>query len=203
MGAEQKVAIVTGAASGAGPALLCAYLGRNYRVVAIGDGIGPRCDSVLHIASQLDDEDAAAHIVRQVLQRFGRIDTLVNQMPAIRCTAEGADLCRQRLLEPLGAFLPLTQRVVLVMQQKSHGHVLNICAPGSASAYDHARQGCVEAATVALAAEVAPHRIRVNAITPACDKPAAVADIVHAALYLDAAPFTTGLCLRLDVTGPQ
>src|SRR5215468_1426974 len=79
MGAEQKVAIITGASQGIGEALVKAYRDRNYRVVANARSIKPSSDpDVLTVAGDIADPKTAERVVSQALERFGRIDTLVN-----------------------------------------------------------------------------------------------------------------------------
>ena len=79
MGAEQKVAIITGASQGIGEALVNGYRDRNFRVVASSRSIKPSSDpDILAVAGDITDPKTAERIVSQALDRFGRIDTLVN-----------------------------------------------------------------------------------------------------------------------------
>src|SRR5713226_8646124 len=79
MGTEQKVAVITGASQGFGAGLVKAYRNRNYRVVANSRSIKPSTDPhVLTVAGDVSDPATAKAIVSQALERFGRIDTLVN-----------------------------------------------------------------------------------------------------------------------------
>jgi NAD(P)-dependent dehydrogenase (short-subunit alcohol dehydrogenase family) len=79
MGAEQKVAIITGASQGIGEALVKGYRDRNFRVVASSRSIKPSSDpDILTVAGDIADPKTAERIVSQALERFGRIDTLVN-----------------------------------------------------------------------------------------------------------------------------
>jgi NAD(P)-dependent dehydrogenase (short-subunit alcohol dehydrogenase family) len=79
MGAAQKVAIITGASQGIGEALVKGYRNRNYRVVASSRSIKPSSDpDVLTVADDVADPKTAECIVSQALERFSRIDTLVN-----------------------------------------------------------------------------------------------------------------------------
>ena len=79
MGAEQKVAIITGASQGLGEAILKGYRDRNWRVVANSRNIKPSTDpDVLTVAGDIGDPEVAERTVKQALGHFGRIDTLVN-----------------------------------------------------------------------------------------------------------------------------
>src|SRR5689334_23010595 len=79
MSNEQKVVIVTGASQGIGESLVRAYRDRNYRVVATSRSIKPSADAdVLAVPGDIGTPETAERVVRAALERFGRIDTLVN-----------------------------------------------------------------------------------------------------------------------------
>ena len=79
MGKEQKVVIITGASQGIGADLVKGYRDRNYRVVANSRSIKPSSDpDVLAVAGDVSDPATAQKIVSQALERFGRINSLVN-----------------------------------------------------------------------------------------------------------------------------
>jgi len=88
MAAERKTAIVTGAASGLGRAMALGLVGSGMDVVAVDQnattlatlapaGAG-RPGSVLAVPADLAQPDAFDRIVTTALERFGRIDVLVN-----------------------------------------------------------------------------------------------------------------------------
>jgi len=79
MGKEQKVVIITGASQGIGADLVKGYRDRNYRVVANSRSIKPSSDpDILAVAGDIADPATAQKIVSQAVERFGRIDSLVN-----------------------------------------------------------------------------------------------------------------------------
>jgi NAD(P)-dependent dehydrogenase (short-subunit alcohol dehydrogenase family) len=79
MNSNQKVAVVTGASQGIGAALVRAYRERNYRVVANSRSIQPsKDDGVLAIPGDIADAKTAELVIAGGKERFGRIDTLVN-----------------------------------------------------------------------------------------------------------------------------
>ncbi len=79
MGTESKVAVITGASQGIGAALVEAYRGRNYRVVATVRSVKPTNDAdVLVIPGDIADRKTAERAISEGVTRFGRIDTLVN-----------------------------------------------------------------------------------------------------------------------------
>ncbi len=79
MGAEQKVAVITGASQGIGAALVEAYRGRNYRVVATARSVKQsNDDDLLVVPGDIADRRTAERVISEGVTRFGRIDTLVN-----------------------------------------------------------------------------------------------------------------------------
>jgi NAD(P)-dependent dehydrogenase (short-subunit alcohol dehydrogenase family) len=177
MGAEQKVAIITGASLGIGAALVNAYRDQNYRVVAVARSIKPSSDDgVLTVAGNIADPKTAESAISEGLKRFGRIDTLVNNAgifvakPFTQYTAE--DYANVLGVNVAG-FFHITQRAVAEMEKQGSGHVVQI----TTSLVDHAIQGVpsvlasltkggLNAATKSLAIEFAKKGIRVNAVSP-------------------------------------
>lgn len=229
MGAEQKVVVITGASQGIGAGLVEGFRNRNYRVVANSRAIKPSSDAgVLAVAGDAGDPATAERIVSQALDRFGRIDTLINNAgvfiakPFTDYTDEdyGAVLAVN-----LNGFFHLTQRVVREMVKQGSGHIVQI----TTSLVDHASssvpsvlasltKGGLNAATKSLAIEYAGKGIRVNAVAPGVIKtpmhaPAThdflaklhpvgrmgdIKDIVDAVLFLENSGFVTGEILHVD-----
>lgn len=74
-----KVAIITGASQGIGAGLVAGYRGRGSAVVATARTIKPSEDpDTPTVDGDLADPATADRIVGAALERFGRIDTLVN-----------------------------------------------------------------------------------------------------------------------------
>ena len=177
MGAEQKVAIITGASQGIGSALVKAYRDRNYRVVANSRSIKPSTDpDVLAVAGDVADPKTAQRIVSEAIARFGRIDTLVNNA-GIFVAKPFTDYTEEdyvsMLAVNLGSFFHLTRRVAAEMLKQGSGHIVQI----TTSLIDHANsnvpsvlasltKGGLSAATKSLAIEYASKGVRVNAVAP-------------------------------------
>jgi NAD(P)-dependent dehydrogenase (short-subunit alcohol dehydrogenase family) len=173
----QKVAIVTGGSQGIGAGLVEGYRQRGWAVVANSLGIKPSKDpDVLAIQGDVSEPATADQIISQALDRFGRVDTLVNNAgvfvskPFTDYTAEDYALVTG---VNLGGFFWLTQRAIRQMLKQGSGHVVNI----SASIAQHAdsveptaltalTKGGLAAVTRSLAAEYATRGIRVNAVAP-------------------------------------
>ncbi|WP_338828074.1 SDR family NAD(P)-dependent oxidoreductase [Bradyrhizobium sp. 27S5] len=177
MGAEQKVAIITGASQGIGEALVRGYRDRNYRVVANSRSIRPSSDAdVLAVAGDIGDPEVADRVVKQALARFGRVDTLVNNA-GIFVAKPFTDYTDQDyasvLATNLNGFFYITRRVAKEMAKQGSGHIVQI----TTSLVDHANsnvpsvlasltKGGLNAATKSLAIEYAARGIRVNAVAP-------------------------------------
>ena len=75
----RQVAIVTGASQGIGAALVAAYRAQGYAVIANSRHIQQGDDAdVVAVPGHIGDRLVAQRVVQTALDRFGRIDTLVN-----------------------------------------------------------------------------------------------------------------------------
>jgi NAD(P)-dependent dehydrogenase (short-subunit alcohol dehydrogenase family) len=229
MGAEQKVAIITGASQGIGEGLVKAYRDRNYRVVANSRSIKPSTDpDIVTVAGDIADPKTAERIVSAAIERFGRIDTLVNNA-GIFVAKPFTDYTDEDFASVLavnvGSFFQVTRRAAAEMLKQGSGHIVQI----TTSLVDHANssvpsvlasltKGGLNAATKSLAIEYAAKGIRVNAVAPGVIKTpmhmpetheflanlhpvrrmGETKDIVDAVLFLESAPFVTGEILHVD-----
>src|SRR6476619_6076272 len=132
MNAETKVAIITGASQGIGAGLVRGFRERGYRVVANSRSIEPDTfgdPDVLAVGGDIADPRTAERVVAAAIERFGRVDTLVNNAgaflsrPFVEYTPD--DFARLVSLN-LGGFFHVTQRAVARMLQQGSGHVVNI-----------------------------------------------------------------------------
>jgi NAD(P)-dependent dehydrogenase (short-subunit alcohol dehydrogenase family) len=175
MGAEQKVAVVTGASQGIGAALVKAYRERNYRVVATARSVKPSNDAdILAIPGDIADRKTAERAISEGVARFGRIDTLVNNA-GIFIAKPFTDYTAADYAAILGVnlagFFHMTQLAIAEMEKHDGGHVVQI----TTSLIDHALSGVpsvlasltkggLNAATRSLAIEYGKRGIRVNAV---------------------------------------
>ncbi|WP_426128841.1 SDR family NAD(P)-dependent oxidoreductase [Pararhizobium sp. PWRC1-1] len=229
MSTEQKIAIVTGASQGIGAALVRAYRDRNYRVIATSRSVEPDSDAdILAVAGDISKPETAERVVREALERFGRIDTLVNNAgvfvakPFVEFTQEDYD---RNMGVNVAGFFHITQRVAGEMLKQGSGHIVTITTSlvdqpiaGVPAALASLTKGGLNAVTKELAIEFAKSGVRVNAVSPGIIKSpmnppethAALAglhpvgrmgeirDIVEAVLYLETASFVTGEILHVD-----
>ncbi|MGY4425652.1 NAD(P)-dependent dehydrogenase (short-subunit alcohol dehydrogenase family) [Bradyrhizobium sp. JR6.1] len=229
MSTERKVAIVTGASQGIGAGIVQAFRDRNCRVVATSRSIKPATDAdIVTVAGDVGAADTAEDVFKAALERFGRVDTLVNNAGIFMAkpfTAYTQDDYASYISTNVTGFFNMTRRALELMSKQGHGHVVTITTslvdqPMSSvpAALASLTKGALNAATRALAIEYARTGIRVNAVSPGIIKtpmhPAEahqalaalhpvgrmgeISDIVDAVLYLDGAGFVTGEVLHVD-----
>jgi 3-oxoacyl-[acyl-carrier protein] reductase len=169
------VAIVTGAAGGLGPACCEALARRGHHVVAADLDL----DGAERVARQLGDATAAhldvtdAGSVRDLAERFARIDVLVNLAGVIRraplAKIEVGDF-RLVLATHVEGTLNTMQAVVPIMRANGYGRIVNtssIAVRGTVAGGSYgSAKGAVEALTRSVAMELAPAGITVNCVAP-------------------------------------
>src|SRR3954453_3543312 len=174
---DRRVAIITGGSQGIGAGLVAGYRGRGWAVVANSRTIKLSDDpDVLTVEGDIAEPATADRIVEGALERFGRIDTLVNNAgvfvskPFTDYTAEDYALV---VGVNLTGFFSLTQRVIAEMVTRYGGHVVNISATlaevansSEPSILAALTKGGLAAATRSLAVEYASRGVRVNAVSP-------------------------------------
>src|SRR3954468_5983870 len=123
----QKVAVITGASQGIGAALVEAYRKLGHAVVATSRTITPVEDAdVLTVQGDIADPATAARVVTAAVERFGRIDTLVNNAgvfvakPFTDYTAE--DYAAVTSINVAG-FFHITQLAVPHLLAQGGGHI--------------------------------------------------------------------------------
>lgn len=229
MSKERKVVVITGASQGIGAGILKGFRDRNHLVVAISRSIKPVDDpDVLTVQGDVGNPETAKQVVKAALERFGRIDTLINNAGMFMAkpfTAYSPEDYAAYVSTNITGFFYMTQRAVELMSKQAHGHIVTITTslvdqPMSSipAVLASLTKGGLSAATKALAIEYARAGVRVNAVSPGIIKtpmhpPEAhqamaalhpmgrmgeVSDIVDAVLYLDEAGFVTGEVLHVD-----
>ena len=224
-----KVAVITGASSGIGAALVQAYRKAGFRVVANSRSIGASSDpDILAIAGDVAERATAERIFSEGVERFGRIDTLVNNagiFTAKPFTGFTDEDWAANIGTNLASFFHISQLAVKRMEAQASGHIVQITTSlvdqpinGVPSVLASLTKGGLNAATKSLAIEYASRGIRANAVSPGIVKtpmhPLAthaalsglhplgrmgeVEEIVDAVLFLENAKFVTGEILHVD-----
>ena len=79
MSNQQKVIVVTGASQGMGAEAVKAFRSRGHHVVATARSIKPTDDAdLLAVAGDIGDPATARRVIDETVERFGRVDTLVD-----------------------------------------------------------------------------------------------------------------------------
>ena len=176
--AAEKVAIITGASGGIGAALVTAYRGRGYAVVATDRSVADSDDpDTLAVRSDLTEPGAGDGIVGAAMDRFGRVDSVVNGAgiyigkPFTEYTDAEFDLI---VGVNVRGFFSVSRSAVgaMLSRESGGGHLVNISTSlvdqASArvpSALPSLTKGGLNAVTRALAIEYAAHGIRVNTVS--------------------------------------
>jgi NAD(P)-dependent dehydrogenase (short-subunit alcohol dehydrogenase family) len=229
MAFEQKVVVITGASRGIGASLVEGFRKIGYGVVANSRSLDTAGDpAVLVVDGDIAGRDTAERIVNGAIERFGRIDTLVNNagifIPKPFLDYSEADFATMIAVN-LGGFFHLSQQAASWMLRAGSGHIVNITAtiaeqpvaslPAALAALT---KGGLNAVTRSLAIEYASRGVRVNAVSPGVirtpmhspqmheflaalqpmSRMGETQEIVDAVLYLEKASFVTGEILHVD-----
>lgn len=225
----KKVAIVTGGSQGIGAGIVAAYRKNGFAVVASSRNIKQSDDQdVLAIAGDVRERADADRIVKAALDRFGRVDTLVNNAgifigkPFVEYTAEDFT---NMVATNLAGFFNITQLVLPHMLKQKSGHIVQITTTlvrqaiaGADAGLALLTKGGLDAVTRGLAIEYAKKGVRVNAVAPGIIKTpmhpestheflagmhpmgrmGEISEVAEAVLYLEKAEFVTGETLNVD-----
>ncbi len=247
---RDKVAVVTGAASGFGAGIARRFAAEGAKVVladlndAAGEGVVAEiaadaggAGGAVYVHADVTDRAQVEAMIATAVERFGRLDILVNnagvshlRQPMIE-VAE-SDFDRTFAVNVKAIYLAAIA-VVPLFRGQGAGCIVNISStaglsPRAGLTWYNGSKGAVNTITKSMAVELAPDRIRVNAICPvAGDTPLLATfmgkpdtpenrapflatiplgrlstpeDIANAALYLasDEASMLTGVLLEVD-----
>jgi NAD(P)-dependent dehydrogenase (short-subunit alcohol dehydrogenase family) len=224
-----RVVVITGASQGIGASLVPAYRRLGYAVLGTSRTIPPSDDPMIAtVQGDIATADTAERVTRHAIDRFGRIDTLINNAGVFvakrftQYTDEDYDLVTG---VNLGGFFQITRRAIEHMERVGSGHVVNITTTlvehadvKVPSALASLTKGGLAAVTKSLATEYAATGVRVNAVSPGVIKTpmhapetydglgtlhpmgrmGETSDVVSAVMYLESAPFVTGEFMHVD-----
>ena len=226
---SQKVAIITGASQGIGAGLVAGFRASGYAVVGTSRSIRPSDESgYLTVRGDISEAKTAKRVAEQTLDRFGRIDSLINDAGIFISkpfTDYSPDDYAAITAVNLTGFFHITQRAIRQMVDQGSGHIVNVTTsivdrPSSErpSALVALTKGGLPAVTRSLAIEYASRGVRVNAVAPGVIKTplhelasykglaelhplgrlGEVSDVVDGILYPERATFVTGEILHID-----
>jgi 2-deoxy-D-gluconate 3-dehydrogenase len=183
---ENKVALITGGASGIGKAIALAFA-QERADVCIADKNFTGAQATAREVEKIGRKSLAIQIdvlkiselermVSAAVDYFGKIDIMVNDagVNLFKSVLEVTEAEWGNVIDVnLKGLFFATQRVLPVMLKQGRGKIVNIASNWGAVGYRNACVYCVSKAgiinlTRAMALELAPHKINVNAIGPAC-----------------------------------
>jgi NAD(P)-dependent dehydrogenase (short-subunit alcohol dehydrogenase family) len=237
MSKPEKTVVITGASSGIGLGLAEAFLREGYNVVGTGrsaERLQAAADHLkagerfLAVAGDVGAPETARAAFAKAIAHYGRVDVLVNNAgifavkPFVDFTPPEVE---EQIATNLKGVLYMSQQAARHMGERGRGKIVNISAALALQPHASvpallavALKGAINQATRALALELAPRGVTVNAVAPGvvatpmhpADTHAALGklhplgriaradEIAAAVLYLVGADFVTGAILPVD-----
>jgi len=185
MSLQGKVVVISGAGTGIGAdaaramrtagASLVLNGRRADKLEQVASSIDPTGKNVATVAGDIGDAEISREVVKTAIERFGGVDVLFNNAgifePKPFLQVSQADL--RGYFNLMGGYFAVTQSAVRHMKEHGGGAIISIgsiwamqgiaATPSSAPSM---AKGGIHSLTRALAIELAPDRIRVNAIAP-------------------------------------
>ncbi|PHP66274.1 3-oxoacyl-ACP reductase [Zhengella mangrovi] len=240
---QDKVAIITGGASGFGEGMAKRFAEEGAKVVVadlnakgaqrVAAEIG---DAAIPFTVDVALRDEIEAMVNAAMDAFGRIDIMVNNAGFTHKNGSMLDVDEDTFdlitAVNMKAIFHATQLVVPIMERQGGGSIITTAStaglrPRPNLTWYNASKGWAITATKSMAVELAPKKIRVNALCPVAGETAMLAsfmgedtpeirekfrsviplgrfstplDIANAALWLasDEAGFITGVALEVD-----
>jgi NAD(P)-dependent dehydrogenase (short-subunit alcohol dehydrogenase family) len=196
-------------------------------VIATALSVEPSADAgIVAVAGDISDPDTAQRVVSEAIERYGRIDTLINNAgiyigkPFTDYTLEDFNAL---IAVNLAGFFHITTRTIKQMLDRGAGHIVNVSTTlaeyaesKTPAALQTLTKGGLVAVTRSLAIEYASRGLRVNAVSLGVIKThddssyagmgalhplgrvGEIDDVVGGVIYLESAPFVTGEILHID-----
>jgi NAD(P)-dependent dehydrogenase (short-subunit alcohol dehydrogenase family) len=193
---DHPVAVVTGAASGIGRSAALALVQAGFDVVGTSRNAADATplDGVTFLDLDVTDDGSVRTVVDQVVERFGRIDVLVNNAGAgMSGAAEETSIEQTQHLFDVNVFgvVRMTSAVLPVMRARGGGRIVNVSSvlgfiPAPFMAVYAATKHAIEGYSESVDHEVREHGVRVLLVEPGYTSTAFEANAVQAAAPLPA-----------------
>lgn len=176
-----KIAVVTGGGTGLGFGIAKAFVESGAKIVITGrreqaliDACSELCGKAEYMVNDVTDLETIPALVDEIESRFGQVDILVNnaginqKKHALEVTDEDFERVMQTNLNGLFA---LTREIGKNMVKRKKGSIINVTSMAAmygipqVTAYS-ASKTAVLGLTRALAVDLSPYGVRVNAIAP-------------------------------------
>ena len=180
-----KVALVTGGSRGIGRSVSYALAHEGAVTVINCKNDNPAAEQLLTeiksnsgtayvLQGDVREHKAVDHIIKTILDRFGRIDILVNNAGVTKDSLlfDMADADWRMVMDTnIGGGYNCTKAVIRPMMLQNGGRIINISSiiaerPGRGQSAYAASKGAINSFTKAMAVELAAKGITVNAIAP-------------------------------------
>jgi 3-oxoacyl-[acyl-carrier protein] reductase len=243
---KDRIAVITGGAQGIGAAIAARFTQEGAKVV-IADineekskALGSQLEGSIYVLCDVSDQGQVANLFDKTLEAFGRIDILVNNAALVHHPDSNKNFLeltpeawsRALAINLTGMFLCSKRAGRILVKQVTEGKaaggaIVNMSSGGGMRAHRHlmaydTTKGGIEAATRAMAMDMAPWKIRVNVVVPGnitvenalggatgpeaaartipLGRPGSPADIASAAAFLasDDAAYITGQRIVVD-----
>lgn len=180
---SNKVVLITGATSGIGEASAEVFAKANARVMltgrndeklaALASSIKNGGSSVHFLAGEITDAQFRESLIKQTAEKFGKLDVLVNSAGIIQggtIETTTMDQFDQMMDVNLRSIFHLSQLAIPYLE-KTYGNIVNVSSVGGLRSFPRLLSYCVSKAgldqlTRCAALELAPKKIRVNAVNP-------------------------------------
>ena len=244
---ERKVAIVTGGGAGFGEGISRRFAAEGARVIVndvneedgrrVADAVGEAGGEARFVHADVSSDADTGRLVAAAVDRYGRLDIMVNNagvpqraQPMESVTEDEFD---RIFAVNVKALYWSAKHTVPLMRQAGGGCIIHTASTAAISprpglVWYNGSKGAVNTITQAMAVELAPDRIRVNAVCPVAGETRMLAeflggevtpemhakfmstvplgrlsqpeDVANAVLFLasDDAEFLTGVCLPVD-----
>jgi 3-oxoacyl-[acyl-carrier protein] reductase len=177
---KDKVVVVTGAGSGFGEGIAKRFAEEGAKVVvadinaAAAKRVAGEIPGSLAVAADVADDASVATLAKATLDQFGRIDILVNNAGIAQLNQPMLDVDEKtfdRLYAVNVKSIYLTARHMVPALVESRGAIVNIASTAAVSpraglTWYNGTKGAVVTLTKSMAMELAPSRVRVNAVNP-------------------------------------
>jgi 3-oxoacyl-[acyl-carrier protein] reductase len=180
-----KTVLVTGAAHGIGKAIALRFGAEGANVVvndvdapaaeAVAGGINAEGGSAIAIPADVSDQEQVDRLFNLMLAKFDAVDVLVNNASLTNTERHfleaDAEWWNRIIAVNLSSAFLCGFRAAQIMARQRSGVIINMSSGGASrahrgnAAYDAAKGG-IEALTRAMALDLAPYGVRVNALVP-------------------------------------
>jgi len=193
---ENKVAIVTGAASGFGKAIAETFAREGAKVAVadingqgardVAQSIGP---AAIHVAVDVSKRSEVDAMVREAVKAFGGLDIMVNNAGTTHKNQPMLNVAEDEFDRIFAVNVKSIYLAALAcvpqMEKRGGGVIINTAStagvrPRPGLTWYNASKGAVITMTKSMAAELAPRKIRVCAINPVAGDTPLLADFMGA-----------------------